>query len=362
MTEKMTIPRILLVILAGAGLIIILLGLRTAAEIVNGILLAWVIALVCLPVLKWLQGKRVPNGLAILITILLVIFALLALIIFVLVSINRLVATLPSYAGGASQELISIEAWLGEYGIDFSNLGSGEIINTDAIIAFALDILRSIVESLAGAVFMFIIFVFMVIDAGGLNTRLTSRLGAKSQLILRFNDYNRSIRDYVYITAWAGILAGGADAILLALIGVDFPILWGVLAFFMSFIPSVGYIIALIPPTLLALAEFGLTEALIVFFGYWIINGTVDNFLKPRLMGQGLDLSPLIVFLSLVIWGWALGVVGALLAVPITLMIKKVVLDGFEETRWLGYAISAGQSSLPTEGDSESLDSTPEGD
>ena len=120
--------------------------------------------------------------------------------------------------------------------------------------------------------------------------------------------------------------------------GVDFALLWGLLSFLLNYKPSVGFIIALIPPFLLALVQFGFTKALIVIVAYLIINTITDNIISPRVMGQGLDLSPLAVFISLVFWAWVLGLVGAIMAVPL-LLIMKMLLGRYDDTRWLAVAL-----------------------
>ena len=116
------------------------------------------------------------------------------------------------------------------------------------------------------------------------------------------------------------------------ILGVDYAVLWGLLAWFMGYIPSIGFIIALIPPVLMAYAQYGLETALIVLVGYILINGGVQNFIQPKLMGQRLKISPVVVFVGLFIWGYLLGGIGALLAVPLTLLVL-IIMENFEGTR-----------------------------
>jgi predicted PurR-regulated permease PerM len=125
---------------------------------------------------------------------------------------------------------------------------------------------------------------------------------------------------------------GLGDTIFLLLLGVDYALLWGLLAWFMGYIPSIGFIIALIPPVLMAYAQYGLETALIVLVGYILINGGVQNFIQPKLMGQRLKISPVVVFVGLFIWGYLLGGIGALLAVPLTLLVL-IIMENFEGTR-----------------------------
>jgi predicted PurR-regulated permease PerM len=128
------------------------------------------------------------------------------------------------------------------------------------------------------------------------------------------------------------LLVGLGDAIFLLILGVDYAVLWGLLAWFMGYIPSIGFIIALIPPVLMAYAQYGLQTALIVLIGFVLINGGVQNFIQPKIMGQRLKISPVVVFVGLFIWGYLLGGIGAILAVPMTLMVL-IIMENFEGTR-----------------------------
>jgi len=164
-------------------------------------------------------------------------------------------------------------------------------------------------------------------------------LGSDNRLLGELQDINFGVRQYIVIKSWTGLLAAAANTVVLFALGVDFALLWGLLAFLLNYIPSVGFIIALVPPFILALVQYGIGKALIVLAAYIIITVITDNIIAPRAMGRGLDLSPLAVFVSLVFWAWVLGLVGALMAVPLLLM-TKIFLARFDETRWLAAAIS----------------------
>ena len=157
--------------------------------------------------------------------------------------------------------------------------------------------------------------------------------------IKRVNSISENINKYIAIKTGISIVTGLLVTIFLLIIGVDYPVLWGVLAFALNFIPTIGSIIALIPAVLLTIVQLGFGDALIVLIGYLVINTIMGNILEPRLMGKGLGLSTLVVFISLIFWGWVLGPVGMLLSVPLTITIK-IILDSSEETRW--FAILLG--------------------
>jgi predicted PurR-regulated permease PerM len=188
---------------------------------------------------------------------------------------------------------------------------------------------------------MLMVLIFFLLGAPALATRLKTGFPAGNPTLARFRELAGDLREYVRITTWINLLVGLVNTIFLFILGVDYALLWGLLSFLMGYIPNVGFWIALIPPFLLALLEFGVAKALIVLTGYVLINGGVQNFLQPRMMGSGLNLSPLVVILSLFFWGWVLGPMGALLAVPLTMIVKEVFLDAYDDTRGLSELMSA---------------------
>jgi predicted PurR-regulated permease PerM len=169
----------------------------------------------------------------------------------------------------------------------------------------------------------------------------SQRLGVDSTIIERLSEFTLEVRRYVGIMTMINLLVAAGNTVLLLVLGVDFALLWGILSFFLGYIPSVGFWLALIPPVLLAWAEQGVATAVIVFVAYVLINGAVQNIMQPRIMGRGLRLSPLVVFVSVVVWTALLGGLGALIAVPMTLIVQKVLAQ-FDSTRWIADLMSLG--------------------
>ena len=166
--------------------------------------------------------------------------------------------------------------------------------------------------------------------------------------VQRFLRFNQDIRQFMSITASGGFITAVLEVTLLLFLGVEFALLWGVYAFFMSFVPQIGMILALIPPAIMALVQFGFTEMVIVIVGYIVINQIVENFIKRPYLQKKLNLSVLVIFLSLVLWGWVLGPIGAILSVPMALVVKTI-LDSREDTRWLAYLMGDGQEPFRSE-------------
>jgi len=310
-----------------AAFFVILFGIRGSASIINPILLALVITVTVLPVPSRLTKRGMPGWLALVLTILMVVLVLGLVIATVFFSIAQLSASLPTYMASASQQAASdlssttsstTATQIDQITISMGPLMQGFLVNiTSLLVDFGLAL---------------VIFFFMISAAISLPT--PSRLGLDPDLpiVSRIASLTEDVRKYMTVLTGVNFLVGLGDTIFLMIMGVDYALLWGMLAWFMGYIPSVGFLIALIPPVFLAYAQYGLRSALIVLIGYILINGGVQNIYQPKVMGDRLRISPVVVFVSLFVWGYLLGGIGAILAVPMTLLVL-ILMENFESTR-----------------------------
>ena len=317
--------------LAGlASLFMILFGIRATASIINPILLAFVITIAVLPVPGRLTRKGIPGWLALVLTILLVVLILGLVILTVFLSITRLATDLPSYMVEAQQRIAE----------ELSALVSSPETQTPTtqIMVQVSPLLQQVILNVGNLIIQFgislLIFFFMISAAISLPAPTRLGLNPDAPIIGRIAALTEDVRNYITILTGVNFLVGVGNTVLLWIVGVDYALLWGILAWFMGYIPSIGFIIALIPPLLLAWAEYGITTALVVLVGYILINGGVQNFIQPRIMGQNLRISPVVVFVALFVWGYLLGGIGALLAVPLTLLVLTL-MEYFDATRTL---------------------------
>ena len=330
------------------------------SSIFSIVFLALILGISVTPLKEWLIGKGLPSSLALVITILTMILFIVGFLALIAVSISNLANTLPEYADNAQQTIDAFKATLASLGIN----ASLEVLDPSKLIDFVGALLVDVVKALSNVVWVLLVLIFIVLDASGFASRLHRGLPLDHPLLTRFKEFTKDMRQYVSITTRICFLVGVVDTVFLLILGVDFAVLWGLLAFLLGYIPSIGFWLAMIPPLLLALLEFGWTHALAVFVGYVLINGSIQHFVQPKLMGKGLNLSPLFVVLSLFLWAWVLGPLGALLAVPLTMTVKVFLVDPYEEIGWLGNAMSAGNagedvpSEKPTPGPTS--ESTPE--
>ncbi|MBE2225239.1 MAG: AI-2E family transporter, partial [Anaerolineae bacterium] len=288
--------------------------------------LAVIITIAVLPLPTKLKQRGMSGRMALLLTILAVVGVMLSVILLFVGGIYQLTKELPSYAADIEARFAEYAAYFGE------TTATTTTTDPEQIEGFMTSLVASIGNAVVQIGMTLLIFIFMISAAIGRAPKANEGLETAEPVINRVNDFTRDVRKYLTVTTAINMLVGLADTIFLLIMGVDFAVLWGVLSWLLGYIPTIGFWLALIPPTILAWAEFGAPTAFIVFLGFVLINGSVQNFVQPKLMGDNLNISPVIVFLSLFIWGWLLGGIGAILAVPLTLLILAV-LESFEVTR-----------------------------
>lgn len=312
-------------LLAGASIVIILAGLCEVAPVLNIFLVALLLAVAVSPLLTWQLRRGWPKPLSLALTILIVIVIMGFFTSILGVAINNMVSKAPFYQDKIAElyheGLVSLSA----RGIDVSEVQKLDIFSPDKIVGYMTSFLQNIFSTFGNFFFVVLLMVFILIEFADITLKADRGEFAEDSWQNRFGDISDDLKKYVSINAIAGLMAAVADFALLLVLGVDFAILWGFLAFLFSFIPNIGFVLSVLPPALLALLEFGWGHCILVVVGYVIFNSIVDNIIKPRFLGKEFKMSILVVFLSLLFWGWLLGAIGAVLGVPLTLSVKRIV-------------------------------------
>jgi predicted PurR-regulated permease PerM len=319
--------RLVIYLVGAASIFLILFGIRGSAYIINPILLAAVITITVLPIPSRLTKRGLPGWLSLVLTIGMVVLVLGLVIATVFFSITKLTTEIPTYASSASQQTAEDTDTEADTTTEPTEV-------TVQIGEIAQGVIANVLNMLVQFGWALVIFFFMI--SAAMTLPKPSRLGLdpNAPAIGRVTHLTEDVRKYMTVLTGINLLVGLGDTIFLLILGVDYAVLWGLLAWFMGYIPSVGFIIALIPPVLMAYAQYGIETALIVLVGYILINGGVQNFIQPKMMGQRLKISPVVVFVGLFIWGYLLGGIGALLAVPLTLLVL-IIMENFDGTRSL---------------------------
>ena len=322
------------ILVAAASLVIVVAGMRTASTIINPFLIAVFVATLCAPPLFWLQRQGVPTGLAVAIILLGLVVAAFILIVFVGRSLNALTQQLPFYQERLGVIMTGLSAWLSSHGVDMTNVLLSDYLSPGKVMALIYYMLSTFRGLFTNMFLVFLIVLFILIEASGFPDKLAAAFPDPEKTLGHFKAMTTSVNQYMGVKAIFSMATGMLIWLILALIGVDFAPTWGMLAFLLNFIPNIGSIIAAVPAILVALLQLGFPAALLALLGYLVVNITIGNFLEPRFMGRRLGLSTLVVFLSLLFWGWVLGPIGMVLSVPLT-MIVKIALAANEDTRWV---------------------------
>lgn len=322
-----------------ASVVVIIAGLKATSNLLGPILLSLFIVLICNPIVLWLRQKRFPKWLAYTIVILGVIAVGFIFVAFLGISIAQLTVALPKYRSLLEDQVATWQQEIDKFGIEGKDIIKLNLISPGRIFQLIISFLTGLLGTITNVGLTLFIFIYMLIGAASFSSKLRQSLGAGNPMLDRIQVFNRSISIYLLIKSWLGAMTAIGHIILLLVLGVDFAVLWGVLSFLFNFIPNIGYVIALIPPVVVAFLEFGIFKAVIVFIGYALINNFFDMVIGPRYLGKGLDLSTLVTFLGVILWTWILGPIGAFLALPLTVMLKKLLLESYPETQVLATLI-----------------------
>jgi AI-2 transport protein TqsA len=321
-----------------ASAMVILAGLRAASPVVGPVIIALLLTVAWSPASAALRRRGWNSTVAALTGIVIGIVLIGLAVLLVWSSLSQLLERLPEYQPRVEELRQAIARLLQRLPFDTSLVLRAEALQPGAVVGYAVTTIRGLTSTAGALGVLVLVMAFMMIE--GMRYPAKLRLAARDpEATERLDRFGQGLRDYVVINTVFGLVAGALNTVLLLALGVDFAILWGVASFALSFLPNIGFLVALVPPALLALIQFGFGRAIAVTAGFIVINFVVDNVIKPRFVGKSLDLSPVVVLLSLLFWGWMLGVSGALLAVPLT-MALKFLCEGFDETRWLAVLLS----------------------
>jgi predicted PurR-regulated permease PerM len=327
------------VMLVLAATVIVLVGIRLGAPILNPIFFALVLSLLFSPIYSWLKHRGLPSPL-VLVIMLIVIGALFIGLFFILgVSISRFSERVGFYTSQLNSQVVDLDALLERLGL--LNVDLRDVVKPNALANALGTVLSGVAGFLSDLFLILMIMLFLLGEGPAMMNRLRAGAGRDNPQVERLTAVGRSVVRQFGLRAIVNLVTGAGVTVLLFLLGVDFPLLWGILTFFLSFVPYIGLVLAVTPAVVLALAEFGVTRAVLVIVGVIVINVLAENVLSPVMMGRGLNISPTIVFLSFIFWAWLLGGPGAFLALPITLFVA-VMLDTFPETRWLASLTGVG--------------------
>ena len=331
-------------LLTFASLIVVIAGVRAADTIIIPILLAVFIAVLSLPLLYGLQRWGLPRILAVVATVLADIAILSAVGFLVVRSVDEFTGQLPGYQANLEQATSSVVQWISERG---GPIEAADFLDAERVVGLVGGAVTRVAAVLQNALLVILITVFILFEATSLPTKLRLAFGEGGDRFDRWTRTAQDVQHYLGIKTVVGVVKGVLTGFLVAFFDIDFPVFWALSAFFLHYIPSIGSIVAAIPPVLIALVQFGPGSAAGVALGYLAIDTVLGNMIEPTLMGRRFGLSVLVVFMSLLFWGWVWGPVGMLLSVPLTIIVK-IILANTEDLRWLAILLGTGQVDTAT--------------
>jgi AI-2 transport protein TqsA len=322
-------------LLVAACFVVVVAGMHAASSIIVPFLLSVFIAIIFAPFLVWMRRVGVPKVPAVLLVIIAILAISAMLATFVGVSVNAFVQALPEYEGTMDDRTKALFDWLKNKGLDVSQDAYLAYLAPSKAMSLTGTVLSGLKSLFGNGLIILLTVAFLLVEASSFVTKFRVAVRRPEQSLAAMERFGQAAQRYVLIKTATSALTGVAVWIALLIIGVDYPVIWALLAFLLNFVPYVGPVLSAIPPILLALVQptLGVWHAVAVFLSYGCIN-TVFSILEPRLMAGGLGLSPLVVFLSFVFWGWALGPVGSVISAPLTIIVK-IALESSDDTRWI---------------------------
>ena len=329
------LPRAVLLLIGMAAAVIAVAGMKAVAGLLAPLFLALILTVLAHPIRRWLD-RWMPSWAASAICIVVVYVGILLLALAMLVSIARFAELLPTYADKFQEQLHNATAWLDKMGVSQSDIKKAESsFDLGTLGGFFTDLLGQLFGMVSSLFFILSLILFMTFDASSFPRQLERAREVKPEIVGSLEDFAHQTRRYLGVSTVFGLIVAVLDTIALAMLGVPLPITWGLLAFITNYIPNIGFVVGLIPPAILALLEGGPGLMLAVIAVYCVLNVVIQSVIQPKVVGDTVGLSTTLSFFSLVFWTWVIGPLGAILAIPLTLFAKALLVDSDPSTRWL---------------------------
>ena len=338
----------MLILGGAAAAVIVFAGVQVMAWLIGPAFLALIIVIAVSPVQSWLLRIGLPGWAATIVLILVVYAVIIGLVLVMIVSVARLATILPQYAAQADQLVASVTAELAKYGVGPDQLkAAASSLNVGKIVNAIGGLLASVGGLATNFVFLLALLLFLSVETAGTPARLAAIAADRPKISEALGHFAWGTRQYLLVTTIFGAIVAVLDGVALAIMGIPLAVLWGVLAFITNYIPNVGFIIGVIPPALLGLLGGGVQQMVLVIVVYTVLNVVIQSIIQPRFIGDSVGLSVTVTFLALVFWAWLLGPLGAILAIPLTLLAKALLVDIDPKARWADALLCDSAASRP---------------
>lgn len=343
MTEQSHLYRGTRFLVVAAAIVIIIWGINQAQSVLVLFLVSIFLAVIGTPPVLWLERKRIPSVVAVLIAVAGMITILLMIGAVVGSSLSSFSDALPSYQMRIQEQVSALKVLLAGKGIAVTDKILLAHFNPVAVMSLTAGMVAGLGSVLSNIVLILLTLTFILLEASSFPVKLRAVLGDPQAAFPQCTRFVDEIKHYMVIKTVISLATGILIGIWLSILGVDFPVLWGFLAFLLHYVPNLGSIIAAVPAVLLTLIQLGMGYAALAAAGYLVVNFILGNVVEPRIMGRRLGLSTLVVFLSLIVWGSLLGPIGVVLCIPCT-MTLRFACEGSEDTRWIAVVLGPERS------------------
>jgi AI-2 transport protein TqsA len=345
------LPRGFLIIVGLASAFVLIVGLNRLSSVIAPTFLALVLTITVAPIRTHLVARGLPSWVGALVAIVTVTVGVIAFVTLLVVSVARFAALLPQYADQATALKEDLKQLLGSLGVaPDQSQAMVSSLDLGKVVAFVGNLLSGLLSSVTSLAFLLALVLFTCIDASSFTTALGRLRLERPRFVAAMSGFTHGTRRYLLVSTAFGFVVAVIDTLMLWALGVPAPVLWGLLAFVTNYIPNIGFVIGLVPPAALALLEGGPSLALSVILLYSVVNLVIQSVIQPKLVGDAVGLSATLTFLSLIVWAGILGPIGAVMAVPLTLLVKAVLVDVDPQSLWVAALLGDRQdrSSGPT--------------
>jgi len=329
------LPRALVILIGAAAAVVVVAGIQATAWLIGPAFMALIVVIAVAPVQGWLMRHGWPGWATTLVVVLLVYAILLGLALGIIFSLARLGTELPQYASKADGLVNSATTKLAELGVGSEQIKqAASSLNLGKLAGVIGALLSSVAGLASNFVFLLALLLFLSVETGGAGDRIASIAADRPRIAEALGHFAWGTRQYLLVTTVFGLIVAVLDSIALALLGIPLAITWGLLSFITNYIPNIGFILGVIPPALLGLLTGGPKLMVIVIVVYCVLNTVIQSVIQPRFIGDAVGLSVTVTFVVLFFWSWLLGPLGAILAIPLTLLAKALLVDIDPQARW----------------------------
>ena len=337
------VPRGLIVLLSAAAAVLVVAGMQAASGIIGPVFLAIVLTIAISPLGRYLRRRGWPSWAGTLVGIVASYVVLIGIVLSLVYALTRFATMLPQYQDDLTALVKSATSALTKVGVDPAQIDhvSGSF-DPDKLASTVTALLSGLLEALSNLFFLILLLLFLGVDAASFPDKLAARRSERAPIVSAVESFVEGTRRYLVVATVFGFIVAVLDTVFLFFTPIPDPLVWGILAFITNYIPNVGFIVGLVPPAILGLLEGGPGLMLLVIVVYSVLNAVIQSVIQPRVVGEAVGLSGSVTFVSLVFWAWVLGAVGALFAVPLTLLAKALLVDVDPRAAWLSPLLAGG--------------------